>query len=250
MDLIKKENHHFVSAKDLHIQLGIKKAYSSWIKANLKRAMLEEKKDYMPSREESTGGRPSIDYHLTKESALTIIVMSGGVNAKRMRDEVIRLYNMHDTGLAFSSDQICALIDISKAMTLVSIQKEVERKHFDIYNDKYTWYQYRANLLGYNTDDVISAMQLINKKHKSIRTSLIRLDANELVRVGVIDFFRTMGKTEEYSVNVGNLCKDIAGKMELGNIIWDDTIANPLKLNGHEVEARKQLFSKHNKSLI
>jgi len=250
MKLIKKDNHHFVSARDLHENLGMKRQFTNWMSENIQRAMLEEGKDFNKIMLKSTGGRPPIDYHLTQESALTIIVMSGGVNAKRMRDEVIRLYKMHDTGLAFSSDQICALIDISKAMTLVSIQKEVERKHFDIYNDKYTWYQYRANLLGYNTDDVISAMQLINKKHKSIRTSLIRLDANELVRVGVIDFFRTMGKTEEYSVNVGNLCKGIAGKMELGNIIWDDTIANPLKLNGHEVEARKQLFSKHNKSLI
>ena len=250
MKLIKKDNHHFVSARDLHENLGMKRQFTNWMSENIQRAMLEEGKDFNKIMLKSTGGRPSIDYQLTKDSSLAIIVISGGANARNMRDEVIKLYKMHDTGLAFSSDQICALIDISKAMTLVSIQKEVERKHFDIYNDKYTWYQYRANLLGYNTDDVISAMQLINKKHKSIRTSLIRLDANELVRVGVIDFFRTMGKTEEYSVNVGNLCKGIAGKMELGNIIWDDTIANPLKLNGHEVEARKQLFSKHNKSLI
>ena len=250
MKLIKKDNHHFVSARDLHENLGMKRQFTNWMSENIQRAMLEEGKDFNKIMLKSTGGRPSIDYQLTKDSSLAIIVISGGANARNMRDEVINLYKMHDTGLAFSSDQICALIDISKAMTLVSIQKEVERKHFDIYNDKYTWYQYRANLLGYNTDDVIRAMQLINKKHKSIRTSLIRLDANELVRVGVIDFFRTMGKTEEYSVNVGNLCKGIAGKMELGNIIWDDTIANPLKLNGHEVEARKQLFSKHNKSLI
>jgi phage anti-repressor protein len=250
MKLIKKDNHHFVSARDLHENLGMKRQFTNWMSENIKRAMLEEGKDFNTIMLKSTGGRPSLDYQLTKDSALTIIVMSGGVNAKRMRDEVIRLYNMHDTGLAFSSDQVCALIDISKAMTLVSIQKEVERKHFDIYNDKYSWYQYRAALLGYNTDDVINAMKLINKQHKTIRISLIRLDANELVRVGVIDFFRAMGKTEEYSVNVGNLCKDIASKMELGNIIWDDTIDNPLKLNAHEVKARKQLFSKHNKPLI
>ena len=99
--------------------------------------------------------------------------MSGGQNAKKVRDDIIKLYNQHDTGLAFTAQQIEGLIDLSKAMTLVSIQKNVEKKHFEIYNDKYTWYQYRAALLGYGTDDVIEGMRKVNKKHHSIRASLI-----------------------------------------------------------------------------
>ena len=80
MDLIKKENHHFVSAKDLHIQLGIKKAYSSWIKANLERAILEEEKDYTVLKLESTGGRPSFDYILQLQSAMVICSMMFSTN--------------------------------------------------------------------------------------------------------------------------------------------------------------------------
>lgn len=236
MNIIKKENRNLVSARELYSELGIKRDYSTWIKQSIERADLEEGKDFTSYKGKSTGGRPTIDYLLVRDAALSVIMMSGGKFASKLRKKVIELYNQHDTGLAFNANQIEALMDLSKAMTLVSIQKEVERKHFAIYNDKFTWYQYRAALLGYDTNDVIQAMRKVNKKHHSMRRSLIQLDANELIRIGVIDFMVAMGKTKEYSTNVGNLCKTIASKMQLGNIIWDDTKDNPLKINQIENE--------------
>lgn len=243
MDLIKSEKGYVLSAKDLHKELGMKKTFSTWIKTSIERAYLEIGTDFTPHREESTGGRPSTDYLLTKDSAIQIIIMSGGQFAKKLRDKVVELYNQHDTGLAFTSSQIEALMDLSKAMTLISIQKNVEKKHFAIYNDKYSWHRYRAALLGYDIKDVIKAMQQVNKKHSTMRTSLIKLDAVELIRVGVIDFMKAMGKSDEYATNVGGLCKSMASKMELGNIIWDDTIDNPLKINQAEVTERQTLYT-------
>jgi len=249
MNVIKIENQNFISARELYSELGVKKDYSTWIKDSLKRAELEEWKDFTPFKGESTGGRPTIDYLLLRDSALTVIMMSGGKLASKLRKQVIELYNQHDTGLAFTAQQIESLMDLSKAMTLISIQKEVEKKHFDLYNDKYTWYQYRAALLGYSTDDVIQAMKNVNKKHKTIKASLIQLDATELIRTGVIDFMVAMGKTAEYANNVGNLCKSMAEKMELGNIIWDDTKDNPLQLNQSNVIVRHNIYNKA-KSMI
>jgi phage anti-repressor protein len=233
-----------ISAKQLHKNLGINRDFSAWIKYSIERAMLDEGIDFTPKKEESTGGRPSIDYILNRDSALNIIVMSGGKNAKKCREIVIKTYKERETGLAHTNQQIEAFIDLSRAMTLVSIQKQVEKRHFDIYNDRYTWYQYRAALLGYDTKDVIKAMQLVNKKHHSMRTSLIQLDANELIRVGVIDFMIALGKNQEYAKNVGDLCKTMAEKMKLGNIIWDDTKSNPLKLNSSDIKDRENSFGK------
>lgn len=236
MDIIKLDNQNYISAKELHVELGIKRDFSSWIKNSIERAELEDGTDFTPKKGKSTGGRKSIDYLLLRDSALSITMMSGGKLAGIVRKKLIELYNQHDSGKAFTNEQIEALMDLSRAMTLISIQKEVERRHFNIYNDRYTWYQYRAALLGYNTDDVIKAMQKVNKKHHSMRTSLMKLDANELIRVGVIDFMITLGKSEEYAKNVGNLCKKMAEKMKLGNIIWDDTKPNPLKINKSEID--------------
>jgi phage anti-repressor protein len=249
MNIIKKENQNLISAKDLYLELGIKRPYSLWIKESIQRADLVDSKDFISFMKESTGGRPSMDYLLVRDAALTVIMMSGGKNASSLRKTVIELYNQHDTGLAFTSFQIEVLMDLSKSMTLVSIQKEVQTKHFDLYNNNNNWWEYRAGILGYSKESLIEAMKLINKKHKSIRESLIKLDGNELIRTGVIDLMIALGKTEEYAINVGNLCKSMASKMELANIIWDDTKPNPLGLNSKEVEERKNLFNKSNNLL-
>ena len=242
MELVKKDNQLLVSARDLHAELGIKRRFANWIAESIERAELQQDKDFITFMLQSTGGRPSIEYHLVRDAALTITMMSGGKFANNLRKKVIDLYNQHDTGLAFTAAQIEALMDLSRAMTLVSIQKEVESKHFAIYNDKFTWYQYRSALLGYSTNDVIEAMRKVNKKYRNMRSSLVQLDANELIRVGVIDFMMAMGKTNDYAFNVGNLCKSMAEKMKLGNIIWDDTKENPLKLNETDVVERKSNY--------
>lgn len=249
MELIKKDNQLFVSARDLHKELGVKRKFANWIVESTERAELKADSDFITIMLQSTGGRPSIEYQLTRDSALTITMMSGGKFANSLRKKVIELYNQSETGLSFTSEQIDSLMDLSRAMTLISIQKEVEKKHFALYNDKYSWYKYRASLLGYNTNDVINAMKTVNKKHNSIRSSLALLDANELIRVGVIDFMIAMGKTNEYAINVGNLCKSISQKMKLGSIIWDDTKDNPLQINQLDVNERINEFDNVKKLL-
>jgi len=249
MNLIKKDDQTFISAKELYLELGIKRKFANWIVESIKRAELNKDADFVTILLQSTGGRPTNDYLLIRDAALTIIMMSGGKLANQLRKKVIELYNQHDTGLAFTSSQIEALMDLSKAMTLISIQEKVESRHFAIYNNKYTWYKYRAALLGYSTSDVIDAMEKVNKQHHSIRKSLIKLDANELIRTGVIDFMLALGKTSEYAINVGNLCKSMSEKMKLGNIIWDDKKENPLQLNSGEVKDRIDLFNKAIKAI-
>ena len=76
MDLIKSEKGYVLSAKDLHRELGMKQAFSTWIKTSIERAYLDEGKDYLVSKQESTGGRPGIDYILSVESAMRLIMFS------------------------------------------------------------------------------------------------------------------------------------------------------------------------------
>jgi len=242
MELIKIENKNYVDARELHKDLGIKKGFTNWLKDNIVRAMLTEL-DFITSKAESTGGRPKTECLLTKESAIAFVLISGGKFAREVRTKLIELFKKHETGLAFTSEQITSLMDLAKSMTLISIQKDVECKHYALYNHPETWWKYRADLLGYSKDTLIEAMKKVNKKHKSIRTSLIKLDANELIRTGVIDLFKALGKTDEYSINVGNLCKQMAEKMELNGEIWDDTKPNELGLNSAKIESKKQGYN-------
>jgi len=255
IELKKHNNRNLASAKDIYDLLDVKRQFSTWITSSINNAWLEENKDfeiYVHVRNtdiQEVRGRKFTDYLLTENAALSIIVMSRVKKAQFVRNEVLKAFQQKQKGQSFEIKEIHALIDLSKSMTLVSIQEIVERKHFAIYNNKYTWYNYRAEILGYSTKDLIDAMQKVNKKHKSIRKSLVKLDANELIRTGIIDFFLALGKTKEYSVNAGNLCKKFASEMHLGNQIWDDTKENPLGINQNSVDNKKDLFE-NSKSIL
>jgi phage anti-repressor protein len=242
MKVTKTDKGSFVHAREVWQELGMKRKFSDWVKVSIERAYLEEGKDFFLFLGESTGGRPTTEYLLTKDAAINIVVMSGGQFARKVREDVLTVFKKHETGLAFTSEQVESLIDISKALTLVSIQKDVEKKHFDLYNNKYDWHRYRAGILGYSTEDIIRAMKEVNKKHHSMRASLLALDSNELIRIGAIDFMVAMGKNLEYATNCGELCKKIASKMELGRIIWDDTKPNSIGLNSQSIQEKKALY--------
>ena len=231
-----------VDAREIYNYLEVKSRFNGWVTEALNFIDAKEGKDFCRKNGKSTGGRPSIEYDLTIDCAKEICLTQRSDKSKELRRWLISLSNKHDAGLAFTSDQIESLIDLSKAMTLISIQENVEKKHFEVFNNKYSWHKYRADLLGYSTNDIIDAMMRVNKKHKSTRNSLITLDADELIRVGVVDFMIALGKTQEYALNVGELCKTMSKKMELANIIWDDTKPNPLNINHREVNKVKSDF--------
>ena len=127
------------------------KDYSVWIKRRIFDADLKLGKDYSTILLESTGGRPAKEYEFSIDAAKEICLLERNEKGKQLRRWLIELSKSHETGLAFTAEQVEALIDLSKSMCLISIQKEVERKHFDFYNNKFSWYKYRAELIGYST---------------------------------------------------------------------------------------------------
>lgn len=207
------------------------------------------KNDFIPLGAKSNGGRKSEHYLISLELSKMIAINSDSKVKKYYVQWLLSLEEKHEKGLAFNVQQIETLIDLSKSMVLVSLQSKYERNHFDLYNKKTDWYKHRAEILGYSTNDLIEAMKKVNKIHSSTRKSLIKLDANELIRTGIIDLMICMGKTTEYAVNVGNLCKSIAEKMDLGSHIWDDTKPNPLKINQIEINKCNEIFNQTLKSI-
>jgi phage anti-repressor protein len=245
--MININKNGMVDARQLHSAVEVKTRFAMWFERGIEAIDLKQEKDFFPILGTSTGGRIAKDYDLTKEAAIEMCLISFTQKGKDIRKYLIGLHNQHDAGLAFTTAQIESLMDLSKALTLVSIQKEVESKHFEVYNNKYSWYQHRADILGYSAETVMNAMKDVNKKHRTIRESLMQLDANELIRAGAIDFMLAIGKSQEYAVNVGDLCKTMASKMDLGIFIWDDTKSNPLKINEREILKRKQNYENFKK---
>lgn len=69
-----------VNARELHTGLAVAKDFSDWIKAQIKRARLQQNIDYLviPQKGENpSGGRPVLEYYLTVEAAKHISMLSG-----------------------------------------------------------------------------------------------------------------------------------------------------------------------------
>ena len=78
-----------VDGRLLHGQLGLARHYADWMKAWIKRANLQDHKDYEVFHADvknPTGGRPSAEYALTLDAAKCIAMMAGGEKGDKVRE--------------------------------------------------------------------------------------------------------------------------------------------------------------------
>ena len=240
-----------VSARDLQNVLQNTSDFTTWIKRMLSYGF-SEGSDYgiikidEPDNQTFRNPNPKLDYLLTMDTAKEIAMIQRTPKGKEIRQYLLSLENKHETGQAFTPEQVFALMDLSKAMTLVSVQRKAEKEHGNTYNavnNGYNgWYKHRANILGYSADSVRKQMNAINKRYETTRRSLAQLDSDELIRTGAIDLMIALGKTTEYATNIGNMCKELSRKMELGTEIWDDTQPNQLGINKDRTNKRKGII--------
>lgn len=231
----------YASARDLHKWLEIKKDFTNWFKYNAEKLLLKEDSDFTPILLRSKGGRQSFDYLLIQDAAIDICASSGGKNANNVRKALRQAFKEKQTGILLNADQVAALTDVVKAMTLVSVQQKAEKKHYIALNKPDNWWQYRADLLGYSKQSLIDALSKINVRYQNQKQALIHLDKAEIIRTGVIDLLIALGRDREYALNVAEFAKIIAEKNGYHLQIWDDTKPNPLGLRLPEIIERQSL---------
>ena len=246
MDLIKKENHHFVSAKDLHIQLGIKKAYSAWIKANLERAMLEEEKDYTVLKLESTGGRPSFDYILQLQSAMVICSMMFSTNK-----QAIIIYK--ELSVILGEDVYIiprTRREILFEINLVELLKDVVK------------IETQYSVLNYTVDFYIPELNLVIEYDEKWHNQYIEQDKkreNEIIDALNCDFIRVLEGDEIKAINkilkmdflkLLTVFHDNGDLNTEGVAKFDSMMESYARVfRSREEIVLDELFSKHNKPL-
>ena len=87
--IYQKDGQHLSDARLLHEFLGIKKAFSDWMKYQIEGLELIKDKDFITIMGESSGGRPSLEYALTVETCKHISMASKGENGKKARQYFI-----------------------------------------------------------------------------------------------------------------------------------------------------------------
>lgn len=80
-----------VNARDLHAFMGSKQDFSTWIKARIEQYGFEEEVDYLVHKivDKVSGGRPSVDYHLSIDMAKELAMVERNEKGKQARQYFI-----------------------------------------------------------------------------------------------------------------------------------------------------------------
>ncbi|MBR9922331.1 MAG: hypothetical protein GYB31_15955 [Bacteroidetes bacterium] len=239
--LVSKKGTRVVTASNLYIALELpqsqySKQLSRWItdtyEFNNGIRRPERMKDFA---RRSVAGSPVPDYYLAVEFAKLVALRSNSKKKLKYAKYLFSMEEQSEEDARLNTDQVLAMLELTKAMGLVSCQTASEQRHLDIYEERNDgkpnqWWKFREKLLGYSSGKLQSEMKKRGKSGngKSQRQMLMQLDKHEMVRTGVIDLFMSMGKTASYARKLGDLAKSLA--KELSVDVFDDRSGVPAAL--------------------
>jgi phage anti-repressor protein len=141
-----------VKARDLHANLNIRKDFSDWVKAQIKRAGLTENEDYCyvngseepaangvyPQKVEGAtdlGGRPSVEYYFTIDAAKHIALMSNTPRGREVRKYFIAVEKAYREGvisqeLAQAQTKLLVDFERTKQDTIVDFLRSIDITYF------------------------------------------------------------------------------------------------------------------------
>ncbi len=227
--LVSKKGTRVVTASNLHKSLGLPdRQYmanvAKWLqdvfefKDGIRKP--EAMRDY--ARRKIKDAPVINDYYLSIELAKLITLNSNSKEKMKYARWLFSLEEKVANGDLISKDQVVAVLELTKAMGLVSCQESAEREHLKTYKSRNgglpsNWWKYRTNILGYSLKDFKRKLELKGKtaKGKNGRQILFNTDKYEMIRTGIIDLFMAMGKSEGYARNLGDLAKTLAKELNL-----------------------------------
>ena len=232
--LVSKKGTKVVTATNLHLALELPKQQYA---ANVKKWLndLYEFRDGIrkPERMRDFSKRPAKgqtvidDYYISVELAKMITLNSKSKKKQKYANWLLSLEDKVENAELLTKDQVLAIMELTKVMGMVSVQTATEKKHLALYESRNegqgnNWWSFRAGIVGYSAETLRKKLQAIGKKAKgkTQRQRLMQLDKYEMVRTSIIDLFMSMGKSERYARNLGDLAKIFARELKVE--IFDD----------------------------
>ncbi len=231
--LVSKKGTRVVTASNLHRVLGLPDHHFS---TNLRKWLLDvyefkdgiRKPEKMRDFAQRNAQAPVLkDYYLTLELAKLITLNSRSKSKKKYARWLYALEDGAGEDERLSHEQVMAMLQITRAMGMLSCQTACERRHLDIYTQRNggkatNWWKHRSGILGYSPAQLRKQLGKRGEEagKKSLRKLLFRVDKYETIRMGIIDLFMAMGKSEHYARRLGDLAKSMARALNLE--IYDD----------------------------
>lgn len=118
-----------VNARDLHGFLGVGKDFSTWVKAQVKRADLVDGVDFITVTQKGDGGKfANIDYFLTIDAGKNIAMLSGTAKGKEVRAYFIEC----ERKAISASHQSPAQMLMAMAQQFLLVEQEQQRQAIEM----------------------------------------------------------------------------------------------------------------------
>ncbi|NBC05986.1 MAG: hypothetical protein GVY26_02200 [Bacteroidetes bacterium] len=219
------ELHQALQLSDQHYAVNVKR----WLrdiynfKDDIRRP--EKLRDFAPRK---VAGNPILkDYYLSLELAKLITLASKSKVKLKYAKWLSHLEEEVDRPDELDKEEVLQVLELAKAMSMVSCQEAAEKKHLKVYESRNgggagQWWQYRAQVMGYSAPKLRRELKRRGKSSqgKTQRQMLMQLDPQELIRTAVIDLYMAQGKSERYARTMGDLAKQFA--QELNVEVYDD----------------------------
>ena len=208
-------DERFVWASDLHRGLQIGTKLNTWMPRMIDYGF-EDGKDFIRRHKTVTTvnnmNKDSYDWALTLDMAKHIAMVQRTPLGKQMRQYLLGLDKKVNDGSLLNQKQIMALCDICSVMGYFSVQEFFEKEHYELLfkQSGNRWWEERARLFGYTAKEMQEALTAMGIKYKNRRQAIQKLDKMDLIRIGVFDLFRSMGKDRAYAMNVSNTARGLA----------------------------------------
>lgn len=164
------------------------------------------------------------DYFLSLPLAKQIVLHSGARNKLEIARKIMKY---ESEALVFEEREVLNILQLVRIMSRTSYQEQAERMHFAFYekqNNPVPWGDYRIEMINNYASLNHKISGFWDKKSaESIRKKCLSQQPNELIRIAVMDFLISKGKSLLYASKMAGLAKDFADEWEIS--IYDDHVS-------------------------
>ena len=251
--LVSKKGTKVVTATNLHLALELPKLQyavnsKKWLndvyefRDGIRKP--ESMKDF--AKRNIKGESVVEDYYISVELAKMITLNSKSKKKQKYAKWLLSLEDKVENAELLTKDQVVSVLELAKVMGMVSVQAAAEQKHLEMYESRNdgqstNWWPFRASITGYSAKTLRDKLKSMGKSTsgKNQRQMLMHIDKYEMVRTSIIDLFMSMGKSERYARNLGDLAKIFAKEMNVE--IFDDREAASCFLPNLNIELANQV---------
>lgn len=228
---VSKKGTRVVKASELHRALGLADHHyqvnvRSWVKDVYQFADGIRKpvgmQDYARARHQS---QPELvhEYYFNLELARLVALSTKSKVKQAVATKLLKEEQVYPENVQLSAEQTLELLEQTKAMTRLTCQMAAEDRHYRAYvrrtgSGDY-WNRYRLdNVTKITMEGLRAELEergiAFNRSHRH-RELLMRQDAAECIRVGIVDHYAAQGFSIAYANQLGKLARELASTMKL-----------------------------------